>query len=121
MNPHQHTPSSRSGIAAATVPSDPNPFAVHGDPSRRDTGSPGHDEENARRLKWVRPTDLYVDPRIARLAVRGVDLHAHLARIAWRQVGRGTATTARGVGHGVAGAARFATRPAPGAQGVTLS
>ncbi|GAA4708013.1 hypothetical protein APR04_003885 [Promicromonospora umidemergens] len=59
---------------------EPNPFAVHGDPSQHTDPAVGEEAEASRRVHWTRLADLYADPRVARLAVRGVDLHAHLLR-----------------------------------------
>lgn len=61
-------------------PAAPSPFAVHGDPSQHTDQTARQETEASRRLQWTRLADLYADPRFARLAVRGVDLHAHLLR-----------------------------------------
>lgn len=79
MNDQRHTPVSRTGIAKASVPDGPNPFAVHGDPSRH--YDPAQDDaSNTRRLRWTRPADLHHDPKVAEHLMRGVDLEARLVR-----------------------------------------
>jgi hypothetical protein len=60
---------------------EPNPFAVHGDPSRQAGTKSEEEAGSSRHVRWTRPTDLYSDPEFAKRAVRGVDLHAHLLRV----------------------------------------
>jgi hypothetical protein len=69
-----------SSQQATPQQTEPNPFAVHGDPSQRTDPAAREEAEASRRMRWTRPADLYADPRVAGLAVRGVDLYAHLLR-----------------------------------------
>ncbi len=59
-------------------------FAVHRDPSLN-TGAPG--TRVGRGIEWVRPSDL-IAASSARVAGRGIDLHAELARRVRRAPGR---------------------------------
>lgn len=79
MNDQQHTPVSRTGIAKASVPDGPNPFAVHGDPSRHEDRAQDA-TSNTRHLRWARPADLHHDPKVAERLMQGVDLEARLVR-----------------------------------------
>ncbi|GAB2496781.1 hypothetical protein GCM10027063_39830 [Promicromonospora xylanilytica] len=104
----QHTPASRTGIAKASVPDGPNPFAVHGDPSRHDDTTAA-DSSNARRVRWTRAADLHHDSKVTERLMRGVDLEARLIR--WtislpargvrrlRNLGTPAPTPHRGVAH----------------------
>jgi hypothetical protein len=96
---------------------EPNPFAVHGDPSQRiDPGARVGEAEASRRVHWTRLADLYADPRVARLAVRGVDLHAHLLRT----VRNAPVQAAKAARRRLAPSSAPARRPGVGAEGVEL-
>ncbi|GAA1873953.1 hypothetical protein [Myceligenerans crystallogenes] len=76
---HQHTPVSRTGIAKASIPDGPNPFAVNRDPSGRDETARDEASRDGR-LRWMRLTDLHHDPTVAERLMNGVDLQARLVR-----------------------------------------
>lgn len=59
-------------------------FAVHRDPS---LNSASTGRRGGRGIEWVRPSDL-IAARSARVAGRGIDLHAELARQVRRAPGR---------------------------------
>jgi hypothetical protein len=68
-------------------PQEPNPFAVHGDPSRRNAARIQENENGERprrRLMWIRPSDLPTYLTGSNLMLRGIDLHAALVRRSWR-------------------------------------
>lgn len=95
---------------------EPNPFAVHGDPSRRTDPAVREEAGASRRVQWTRLADLYVDPRVARLAVRGVDLHAHLLRT----VRNAPIKVAKAARRRLAPSSAPARRPGGGTEGVEL-
>ncbi|WP_454852207.1 hypothetical protein [Promicromonospora soli] len=95
---------------------EPNPFAVHGDPSQHTNPAAHEDAEASRRVHWTRLADLYADPRVARLAVRGVDLHAHLLRT----VRNAPINAAKAARRRLAPSSAPARRPGAGAEGVEL-
>ena len=69
------------GAKQAPQQTEPNPFAVHDDPSQHTDAGSSEETGTSRHVRWTRPTDLYSDPEVAKRAVRGVDLHAHLLRV----------------------------------------
>jgi hypothetical protein len=95
---------------------EPNPFAVHGDPSQRTDPAAREEAETSRHLRWTRPADLYADPRVAGLAVRGVDLYAHLLRT----VRNAPVEAVKAARRRLAPSSAPARRPAAGAEGVEL-
>ncbi|MFC8797105.1 hypothetical protein ACFT2C_05195 [Promicromonospora sp. NPDC057138] len=95
---------------------EPNPFAVHGDPSQRTNPAARDEVETSRRVHWTRLADLYADPRVARLAVRGVDLHAHLLRT----VRNAPINAAKAARRRLAPSSEPARRPGASTEGVEL-
>ncbi|MEU4360337.1 hypothetical protein [Promicromonospora sp. NPDC023987] len=99
-------------------PAGPSPFAVHGDPSQHQDEAAHQDVAASRRLQWTRLADLYADPRVARLAVRGVDLHAHLLRAIRNAPLQAAKATRR---HLATPKSEPARRPGAGPEGMELS
>lgn len=78
------TPTPRSA-PQSTGSNEPSPFAVHGDPTRRD--QPGKSDTGPRRnrVMWIRPTDLPTQLVGSKPILAGIDLHAALVQKLWRQ------------------------------------
>lgn len=114
--PHARYPSATPRPAAET---DPNPFAVHGDPSRwNDERSNREEPSETRRAAWYRISDLHTHPGLTKVLVRGIDLQAHVMRRALAQ----PVKAAKAVRRRVAGTTPEAPRPAAaGPEGMGLS